>query len=45
MEQGVDCSDQGMCMDNGDTYGCVCFPNYHPSDDGLDCVADGAEGR
>ena len=37
----LDCSGQGICVDTSDSFGCICYPNFHPSDDGLDCVPDG----
>jgi len=41
-ELQVDCSGGGMCVDIGTEFGCVCHPNWHPSQDGLDCVPDGS---
>ena len=43
LEENIDCSGQGICIDTGASYGCICYPNWHPSDDGLDCIADGAD--
>jgi len=39
--QEIDCAGQGTCIDTSETFGCACYPNYHPSEDGLDCVPDG----
>ena len=40
--EGVDCSGFGICVETGSSASCICHQNYHPSDDGLDCVPDGA---
>lgn len=40
--RGVTCSGHGVCLDNGTVGVCECFVGYHS--DGLDCVADGADG-
>lgn len=40
-EQAVVCANGGFCVDTGAHFGCVCQPNWHPSDDGLDCVPNG----
>ena len=39
--EGIVCGGGGVCVDTGNTYGCVCHPNWHPAADGLDCVPDG----
>ncbi|MCB9727891.1 MAG: hypothetical protein H6746_05315 [Deltaproteobacteria bacterium] len=39
--RAVSCGGQGVCVDSGSVFGCVCHPNHHPSADGLDCVPDG----
>ncbi len=40
-EQAIVCAGDGVCVDTGASFGCVCHPNWHPSQDGLDCVPDG----
>ncbi|MDP6943065.1 MAG: calcium-binding EGF-like domain-containing protein, partial [Myxococcota bacterium] len=39
--EGIVCAGEGVCVDTGVSYGCLCHPNWHPSDDGLDCIPDG----
>jgi len=41
-KQGIECSGNGICVDAGTQYGCVCHPNWHTSSDGLDCIPDGS---
>lgn len=41
-DQAIACAGDGVCVDTGASFGCVCHPNWHPSDDGLDCVPDGS---
>lgn len=42
IEEDIQCSGSGICVDFGSSYGCVCHPNWHSSTDGLDCIPDGS---
>lgn len=42
--EDIDCSAQGLCVDTGAEFGCVCYANWRPTRDGLDCEPDGTGG-
>jgi hypothetical protein len=41
VSEGIVCGGDGVCVDTGADYGCVCHPNWHAGADGLECVPDG----